>query len=137
MNPEKVFLDTGLFKAIIDENDDFYQQGKSCWKDLCNNAILLVTNNFILDESYTLIRTRCGIRKVFQFRNEFLAEQTQIQIERVTVEDEAEAWTWFEKDWKGLSFTDCVCFAMMKRLGIQRVATFDEHFRKAGFVCFP
>ena len=32
-----------------------------------------------------------------------------------------------------LSFTDCVSFAVMKRLGIGRAAAFDRHFSRAGF----
>lgn len=47
--------------------------------------------------------------------------------------DEARAWNWFLKDWSDFSFTDCVSFALMERLGFKRVATFDRHFSKAGF----
>jgi len=57
-----------------------------------------------------------------------------IKVERVKSRDEIDAWKWFEKDWSKLSFTDCVSFALMKRLGIKRVFGFDKHFEKAGFV---
>ena len=32
-----------------------------------------------------------------------------------------------------ISFTDCVSFAMMRRLGIGAAFAFDRHFRDAGF----
>lgn len=137
MESDVIFLDSSLFKAVRDEQDEFYQLAKPLWDMLLENKTTLVTNNFILDETYTLLRAKCGKKKALELRRVLLAVGDQLQIERVTVEDEAEAWTWFEKDWRGLSFTDCVCFAMMKRLGIQQVATFNERFREAGFVCFP
>ena len=51
----------------------------------------------------------------------------------IDVADEAQAWKWFLNDWSKLSFTDCVSFAVMKRLDIARAATFDEHFNQARF----
>ena len=53
------------------------------------------------------------------------------------VDDDAGAWEWFEMDWSKLSFTDCVSFAVMKRLGLTDVATFDEHFTRAKFIVHP
>jgi len=57
----------------------------------------------------------------------------RVRIRRVTAADEAKAWDWFGLDWSDLSFTDCVSFAVMKRLGIGRAAAFDRHFARAGF----
>jgi len=34
---------------------------------------------------------------------------------------------------KEISFTDCVSFAIMRRVGIRTAFTFDRHFRDAGF----
>jgi len=47
-------------------------------------------------------------------------------------------WRFFQKyaDQK-VSFTDCISFAMMKRLQIKQVFTFDYHFSLAGFDVFP
>jgi predicted nucleic acid-binding protein len=45
------------------------------------------------------------------------------------------AWTVFESyRGKGWSFTDCVSRAVIERLGIGRVFTFDAHFREFGNV---
>ena len=62
-----------------------------------------------------------------------LLETKLIKITRVSVDDEARAWEWFVKDWNDLSFTDCVSFAVMKRLGLEKVLSFDNHFSRAGF----
>ena len=91
-----------------------------------------MTSNYVLDESFTLIRARSGIDIVQYFRT-VLAASPELAIVRVTVSDEANAWNWFTKDWSSLSFTDCVSFALMKRLKITSVVTFDQHFTRAGF----
>jgi len=45
-----------------------------------------------------------------------------------------EAWQLFQRyrD-KRYSFTDCVSFAVMKRLKLKTALTFDKHFTQAGF----
>ncbi|MDZ7586731.1 MAG: PIN domain-containing protein [Patescibacteria group bacterium] len=131
--PERVFIDTGFFKALVDSNDDFYQRAMKIWQNLGEKKIELITSNFVIDETLTIVRVKCGLEKTFKFRD-LLAENSQIiKIVRVTVDDEAKAWQWFVNKWSKLSFTDCVSFAVMKRWGLRRVAAFDEHFKRAGF----
>lgn len=127
-----VFVDTGMFKALVDEKDDFHKQAIQIWQRLKQEKTQLVTSNYMLDENFTLLRKRRGRIVVDEFRKSFL-KVNEIKIIRVTVADEAGAWEWFLLDWSDLSFTDCVSFAMIKRLGITRVATFDTHFQRAGF----
>jgi predicted nucleic acid-binding protein len=54
---------------------------------------------------------------------------------RVNNEDVDTAWQIFrshrDKAW---SFTDCVSYAVMKRLNINEAFAFHEHFRQFGFV---
>ena len=128
-----VFADTSFFKGLIDVGDDFHEQAKSSWQRLEEEDATIIISNYVLDESFTLIRLRCGIKIVDQFRDDIIKSSHVIKIVRVTVADEAQAWKWFLNDWSKLSFTDCVSFAVMKRLDIKRVATFDEHFNRAGF----
>jgi len=130
---ETVFLDSSFFKGLIDPKDDFYQLAGKIWQKLREKSESLVTSNFIVDETLTLLRSRCNLDTAIKFRN-MLAENSQIvKIMRVTVDDEAKAWQWFVKNWSRLSFTDCVSFAVMKRLGLRRASAFDEHFKRAGF----
>lgn len=128
-----VFVDTSFFKGLIDAYDDFHQKAKDCWRRLKEENATLITSNYVLDESFTLIKLRSGIQIVNEFRDDIIKSSHVIKIMRVTVVDEAEAWKWFLNDWSKLSFTDCVSFAVMKRLDIIRVAAFDEHFKRAGF----
>ena len=128
-----IFIDTSFFKAIIDPTDDFHKDSQRIWEKLEKERATLVTSNYVLDESFTLIRIRCGLEVVDKFRKD-LAESAQLlKIVRAALADESNAWEWFLKDWSKLSFTDCVSFAVMKRLHLIRVCTFDEHFTRAGF----
>ena len=128
-----VFLDSSFIKAIVDPDDDFSPLAIRLWDSLIANRTPLLTTNYILDECFTLVRIKCSLKKAMDMR-QILADNThRIKYIRVTVADDAGAWTWFKNDWSHLSFTDCVSFAVMKRLGLTDVATFDGHFAQAGF----
>lgn len=128
-----VFVDSSMWKALVDSEDDFYQKAARVWRSLKQENVRLLTSNYILDETFTLIRKRCGIEAVKLLRDRLVSDWKAVKIMRVTITDEARAWDWFLRDWRNLSFTDCVSFALMERLELKRVATFDQHFSKAGF----
>lgn len=128
-----VFLDSSYFKALIDEKDEFHFQAEDILTLLANTQSQLMTTNYIIDETATLLRVRCGLEVALKFRRLLATSTPTIKLTRVIVADDAAAWKWFIKDWSNLSFTDCVSFAVMKRLGLTHVATFDQHFQRAGF----
>lgn len=127
-----VFLDTSFFKGFVDERDDFHKVAVEIYRKFGEDKSGLVTSNYVLDETITLIRVKCGVDRVKSFRG-VLARLDPLKVVRVMVDDEKKAWDWFWNDWSKLSFTDCVSFAVMRRLGLKKAATFDDHFTKAGF----
>lgn len=129
----RVFVDSSGWKAFIDKNDDFSQRASDIWEKLTDGSVDLITSNYIVDESLTLVRLRCGLDKALVLREFLYRGEPKIKVVRVSAGDETEAWKWFCKDWSKLSFTDCVSFAVMKRLGLKEVFAFDQHFFKAGF----
>lgn len=137
MTSRHVFLDTSFFKALIDTKDEFHTRALVWWEDKARTTRLYATSNYILDETFTLVRNRCSKAIAFDVRDLLAEVEPSIDIVRVILKDETDAWQWFEKDWSKLSFTDCVTFVQMKRLGLTNVATFDEHFKRAGFMCYP
>ena len=96
----------------------------------------MVTTNFIIDESLTLIRIKSGLDVALKFAGLIQKMAIHQKIVRVTQVDEKNAWKWFPEKWSKLSFTDCTSFAVMERLGLKDVLTFDDHFSKAGFNVF-
>lgn len=130
---DQVFVDTSFFKAFIDKKDEFHPQAIQIFKSLQSSNNPLITSNYILDETFTVIRSKCGLELAKDFKKVLENFEGGLKIIRVLIIDERNAWKYFFRDWSGLSFTDCVSFAAMTRLGLKHVATFDTHFQKAGF----
>lgn len=134
INEEKIFIDTSFFKAFIEGDDDFHKKAVDIWEKLEKEKLILITSNYVLDETFTLIRASRGLAIILEFHDYLWQSGPVFKIERVIAQDEADAWFCFLKDWSKLSFTDSVSFALMKRLNLKRVLTFDRYFEKAGFV---
>ena len=130
---DDVFMDTSFFKAIVDGGDDFHKEAINLLMKMKEKGARLVTTNYIIDELFTLVRKRNGLEKARALWDLLGELGGQLKMVRILVLDEKEAWSWFWKEWKNLSFTDCTSFAVMKRLRLTWVATFDDHFAKAGF----
>lgn len=129
----QIFIDTTFYKALIDPTDENHQKACDIFESLLKKNTRMITSNYIIDDSLTYVRNTCGLKHAMSLRELIVRKDYDLVIYRVTVDDEAKAWQWFEVDWKGLSFTDCVTFSQMTRLGLTDVATFDQHFSRAGF----
>ncbi len=129
----EIFIDTSWLKALLDEKDEFHEQAVSIFSELEKDPQILVTTNYVLDESFTLMRVKCGLERAKQLRDKLAEMGTILKIVRVTAVDDVNAWNWFLQEWKKLSFTDCTSFVVMERLDLKQVITFDKHFSRAGF----
>ena len=128
-----IFIDSSFWVALSDPKENNHSQSVRIFKDIKQAKSQMVTTNFVFDETFTLIRKRLGISRTLEFRDTIAKYGRQLQLERVSVSDEENSWKWFVRDIEKLSYTDCTSFAVMNRLGIKKVATFDEDFVKVGF----
>jgi len=137
MNDKRIFIDTGAYLARFHTADQHYQQACLAWEQAREQRWIIVTSHHVIDELATLLARRSSYvfsaHKIMQIYASPLT-----LIERSNEEDEQIALAFFQKyaDQK-VSFTDCLSFAMMKRLQIQQVFTFDYHFLLLGFDVFP
>src|SRR5437867_13262865 len=97
----------------------------------------LVTSDYVLDESITLIRLAHSHSKAAEFARTTLGSRL-VRVLYVGEEVFLESLALFErskdKEW---SFTDCTSFILMERTGLSQVFAFDPRFEQAGFHMLP
>ena len=132
-----IFIDTGAFLARYLLNDQHHRRAVAIWEKLGSNHENCVTSNFVLDETFTLLGRRAGYGFAVQRAKNIYASQA-LTVCRPDRENEIRALQFFSKyaD-QHVSFTDCISFVLMKREKINRVFSFDKHFKLAGFHVIP
>ena len=124
----KVFIDTGAFCALTIPKDQHNLTAKSFFKQIQKDKAVIYTSDYVLDETYTLLKTRSSHATAIKFMEQM--DKSQINILRITEDIEESAKALFKKfDDKRLSYTDCTSFALINHLGIEAVFAFDEHFK--------
>jgi uncharacterized protein len=98
---------------------------------------LLVTTDFVVDETLTLIRFRLGLAAANTWWQQ-IDGSARLRWERVE-NDRLERGRHLFSQYrdKDPSFTDSTSFAVMRELRLTTVITTDGHFRQAGFDVLP
>jgi predicted nucleic acid-binding protein len=125
-----IFVDTGAFLALYLKNDQYHKEASEIFPSLPRP---FSTSNHVTDELATLLGRIAGYRYAADRMDDLYASES-IEVLRSTRSDELQAISWMKKyaD-QEISFTDCISFAMMRRLRLRTAFTFDRHFRDAGF----
>jgi predicted nucleic acid-binding protein len=125
------FVDTAAWFALYVPADPFH--AAACQR-LAANRPPLLTTDYVIDETLTLIRARGQNRIAIDFGATAFAG-TAATVHYLTPDDIAAAWRVFHDfDDKGWSFTDCTSKVVMDRFGVATAFTFDHHFRQFGTV---
>src|SRR6266480_5228253 len=118
-----LFVDTSIWYAAADSSDRSNARSKA----ILRSGETLVTSDHVLVETCTLLHHKLD-RKAAEGFWEGLRSGIAL-IEAVTLADLEVAWdivvSWRDQDF---SIFDRTSFAVMRRLGIDRVASFDAHF---------
>jgi len=126
-----IFVDTGAWFANVVAGDARHAAA-SDW--FATNRLPLVTSDFVVAETLTLLRARGQAALAISLGEAFFATELT-HVEFVSEPDFDHAWQLF-RDYqdKGWSFTDCTSKVLMERLGIKSAFAFDQHFRQFGSV---
>ena len=131
-----VFIDTWGFKAFIDRLEPDHIEVKTLLEDLWENGEEVVTSDYILDETITLISRSLPFDKVKEFIKyvEQAYQEGYIRLLRIQEEyfDDAKKFRLKYNDKPRISFTDFTTMAAMKRRNITRIITKDRHFEEVG-----
>jgi predicted nucleic acid-binding protein len=129
-----VFVDTSAWVAMLDRSEASHLAVAAFLRE---QRALLVTSDYVVDETLTFLRLRVGTPIALQFGESLLADDG-IAFVRLAEADWKQAWVLFRRySEHDFSFTDCTSFALMKRLGLSRALTLDGHFRVMGFQMLP
>ena len=133
-----IFVDTSAWLAISDVRDGNHVSARGQHTELLRGgAGRLITSDYVLDETFTLLRKRIGGELVRSFARS-LEESRSVQQVWVNPAHFREARTLFlDQGDRAWSFTDCTSFVLMRELGIPVAFTFDRDFERAGFETRP
>ncbi|MBI5683377.1 MAG: type II toxin-antitoxin system VapC family toxin [Deltaproteobacteria bacterium] len=124
----KVFIDTSAFCALAIPKDQNNSNAKAIHTKLQEQKAIIYTSDYILDESYTLLKMRGSHTTSVKFMDEI--GKSHINILKIDEHIETAAKAIFRKfEDKRLSFTDCTSFVVINQFGIEAVFAFDEHFK--------
>ena len=132
-----LFVDTSAWFALADKSDNYHQKAINIYPGLIKDFDNLITTNFVIAETYILIRRSLGHQAAVIFLESITTSPRirKIYSDRV-LEEKAEDILRKYQD-QDFSYTDAVSFAVMKQYGIEQAFSFDEHFNTAGFALIP
>ena len=126
-----IFVDTGAWYASLVPTDPDHTRAVQ-W--LATNYSPLLTTDYVIDETLTLLRVRGERKRALLLGTRFFHHDLA-EIHKITANDLMLAWNAFEqfhdKSW---SFTDCTSKVVMEQLNIQVAFAFDHHFHQFGTI---
>ena len=132
-----LFVDTAGWMALSDEADPRHQHSRTARDEWLRRGSVLVTTDYIIDETLTLLRMRLSLKAAAQWWEQ-VGASPRVRWELIDAARSEKARQWFFR-WedKDFSFTDCTSFVVMKELRLNRALTTDRHFEQAGFQLVP
>jgi hypothetical protein len=128
--PLAVFIDTGVFVALRNADDELHIRSKQLIKKALKGEFGRVyTSDYVIDEAVTTALVRTRRHDLAVDIGKYIIESPRIT-KLWTAEDAfGVSWQKFKtfKD-KPLSFTDCVSLALMEKNHIKQIISFDSGF---------
>jgi predicted nucleic acid-binding protein len=137
MDHEDIFVDTGAWVALADEDDTHHGNAIAIYPTLLKSSRSLITTNLVIAESYVIIMNELGHRAVVRFLEGVNASPRIVKVysnENIERESEDLLRRYDDQDF---SYSDSVSFTIMKRQKIKKAFSFDKHFQTMGFVRIP
>jgi predicted nucleic acid-binding protein len=123
---------------LADEDDPQHASARSFRDRWLHQSGLLVSTDYVMDETFTMLRARLGLRAAERWWEMVGNHSARVRWEGINPGRAEKARQWFFR-WsdKDFSFTDCTSFLVMKERRIRAALTNDRHFVQAGFEVVP
>ena len=130
-----ILIDTSAILAVLDKGDNFHSQGASFWQYLIEADEEILLNSNLLLEATALIQRRYGMDILRQFH---FGMAPLLRVEWLDAIKHSQAMDFLlSTNRRNLSLVDISAFATMRRMGINKAFTFDQHFVEQGFEVLP
>ena len=113
---DEEFICRYRWMALADKSDPYHQQSRVARDDWLYHGGMLITTDYVTDETLTLIRYRLGLPAASQWWGQ-VNNSCRLRWEWIDPERAEKARQWFF-EWtdKRFSFTDCSSFVVMREL---------------------
>ena len=129
----KLFIDTWGWLTLEDSREPFHQAATRIYAEAAHSTGNIITTNFVLDETITMLFRRRPFEEAGRFTSGLLISPF-IRIEEIT---KARFRRTYElrlkfQDKPDISFTDLTSMIVAKEMKVTDVLTGDRHFVQAG-----
>lgn len=132
-----LFVDTAGWMACADAADAACLTARAARDRALERGQLLVTTDYVVDETLTLVRVRLGLAAAEAWWAQ-VQSSSRLRVEWIgAARAEKARHLFFRHRDKDFSFTDCTSFIVMQELKLRQALTTDGHFRQVGFDAVP
>ena len=132
-----LFVDTAGWMACADAGESSHALACEARDSALQQGVLLVTTDYVMDETLTIIRMRLGLPAAKAWWGQ-VEGSSRLRWEWIGMERAEKARkAFFRYRDKNYSFTDCTSLVVMQELRLKQALTTDRHFRQMGFQVLP
>ena len=132
---ENIYVDTSAFYALLDRSDQFHARAKDVWPALLEDGINLVTTNYVVFETVTVLQYRIGFEAASLWYKDVLGVLSVHWVDEDTHRLAGELWMNLGR--RRYSLVDCVSIITMNQNRIEKAFCFKETYAAQGFDLLP
>lgn len=130
-----VFIDTAAFLAVLNADDQDHSSARLAWDELLSSDSTLFSSNYVLLETIAILQHRFGMEAVRLFESDIRPVLEIAWVDEAFHKQGMSALLVANR--RNLSLADCTSFEIVRQLSLDKVFTFDPHFREQGFKAIP
>ena len=130
MRPEKIYIDTSAFYALIDRSDQNHRSAKELWPSLLDGEYTLITCSYVVSETMTLLQKRLGHEAASLWHKAVLGVVDIYWVDRSLHTSGYELWMSLRR--LDFSFVDCISHIIMNQQQVTKAFCFKPNFAHQG-----